>query len=499
MSPLAQTVRIWDEYSSLRVRAARAGETADEGLTYALAGGRIAERENVERRNVLMFGDEAQIRTGKVSANDAIRKALASLPAEGGRLYFPSGRYLIDGDGVEFSQRLGILLEGESRYSVRLVNGVTDGDMFRIHDCRMFGIENMEMFHQQQKKSGSYLNVRDSHIFHASHLRLQNPYRGLQLDNIGGIHLYDVKMVPQNVGWEWNAGLYVQRCAGLFAHGLDINFGQNAVQQAAIVLEGGCDTIYFSNGGANQIGGSPGGKTGSVALHILNTIGAADPRWIRFSNFAFEAGGAPAVLIDRANDVQFIGAYAVNGINALNIRGGSNIKWLGGVMAATSEHVVQITGGQDIVLDNATIASGSWATEGKYSGVSIGAGADRVRVSDCHIGDATTIPGHAAKMAYGVALQDTSADKRHEVRGNTYGPQVVTRVYQGSPTSSVQTRRQTEGVQAPTIGSWEVGDYVRNTHYLVQDESGVRYAVTGWHCVDSGTPGTWVAERLPLP
>ena len=48
-------------------------------------------------------------------------------------------------------------------------------------------------------------------------------------------------------------------------------------------------------------------------------------------------------------------------------------------------------------------------------------------------------------------------------------------------------RLQAAGTAAPTTGTWERGDYVRNSNPAVGQPK-------GWICTVSGTPGTWVSE-----
>jgi hypothetical protein len=48
---------------------------------------------------------------------------------------------------------------------------------------------------------------------------------------------------------------------------------------------------------------------------------------------------------------------------------------------------------------------------------------------------------------------------------------------------------------APTTGDWMQGDVVRNSTPTELGSAGSRYVITGWVCVASGTPGTWVATR----
>ena len=46
---------------------------------------------------------------------------------------------------------------------------------------------------------------------------------------------------------------------------------------------------------------------------------------------------------------------------------------------------------------------------------------------------------------------------------------------------------------APTTGDWKQGDFVRNSAPADITVSGSHYAILGWVCVASGTPGTWKA------
>jgi len=48
---------------------------------------------------------------------------------------------------------------------------------------------------------------------------------------------------------------------------------------------------------------------------------------------------------------------------------------------------------------------------------------------------------------------------------------------------------------APTTGVNAQGDYVRNSAPVVAGSGGSQYVITGWICVTSGEPGTWVECR----
>lgn len=48
---------------------------------------------------------------------------------------------------------------------------------------------------------------------------------------------------------------------------------------------------------------------------------------------------------------------------------------------------------------------------------------------------------------------------------------------------------------APTTGDHKQGDMIRNSAPAELGTAGSKYVVTGWQCVASGTPGTWVQMR----
>lgn len=54
---------------------------------------------------------------------------------------------------------------------------------------------------------------------------------------------------------------------------------------------------------------------------------------------------------------------------------------------------------------------------------------------------------------------------------------------------------ETEGTSAPTSGTWEQGNFCRNTSPSEAGTVGNKYVVIGWVCTVSGSPGTWVQMR----
>lgn len=48
---------------------------------------------------------------------------------------------------------------------------------------------------------------------------------------------------------------------------------------------------------------------------------------------------------------------------------------------------------------------------------------------------------------------------------------------------------------APTTGTWNQGDMVKNSAPAEAGTAGSKYVVTHWVCTVAGTPGTWLACR----
>jgi hypothetical protein len=47
----------------------------------------------------------------------------------------------------------------------------------------------------------------------------------------------------------------------------------------------------------------------------------------------------------------------------------------------------------------------------------------------------------------------------------------------------------------PTTGTWTRGDVLTNSQPEELGSASSKYVITGWVCVVSGTPGTWVQTR----
>lgn len=48
---------------------------------------------------------------------------------------------------------------------------------------------------------------------------------------------------------------------------------------------------------------------------------------------------------------------------------------------------------------------------------------------------------------------------------------------------------------APTTGTWNLGDYIKNSAPSELGGAGSKYTIRGWVCTVAGTPGTWVQDR----
>lgn len=49
---------------------------------------------------------------------------------------------------------------------------------------------------------------------------------------------------------------------------------------------------------------------------------------------------------------------------------------------------------------------------------------------------------------------------------------------------------------APTTGTWNIGDTVKNSAPAEAGVAGSKHVITGWICTVAGTPGTWLEMRV---
>lgn len=157
--------RIWDEHGSLTVRAARAGETPDGGITFRLAGGRMAERE-WDGKNVytkwygLKPGDDV---SGYIPA-------LAAVP-EGGVLHWTPGKYMHSlagyaGKGDTYNP---LHIRGKNKFTMKMAGVVVEAapDLpnttyyggWAFYGCSHYRVEGWPVYDGR-------LDVRDAQQFH---------------------------------------------------------------------------------------------------------------------------------------------------------------------------------------------------------------------------------------------------------------------------------------------------------------------------------------------
>lgn len=82
-------------------------------------------------------------------------------------------------------------------------------------------------------------------------------------------------------------------------------------------------------------------------------------------------------------------------------------------------------------------------------------------------------------------------------------PQYRTRLYDILRQIALQVNNLSDGIisasyrstAAPTTGSHNAGDTVKNSAPSELGTAGSKYVIVGWICTVSGTPGTWVQTR----
>lgn len=90
-------------------------------------------------------------------------------------------------------------------------------------------------------------------------------------------------------------------------------------------------------------------------------------------------------------------------------------------------------------------------------------------------------------------------------QGDQYLVGLSRRLYELFRQISVQVNGLSEGSMfanytatsaAPTTGEWYQGDFVPNSAPTELGTAGSKYVLVGWRCTVSGSPGTWVQQRM---
>jgi hypothetical protein len=88
--------------------------------------------------------------------------------------------------------------------------------------------------------------------------------------------------------------------------------------------------------------------------------------------------------------------------------------------------------------------------------------------------------------------------------GNKFGADLVFKVKQILTNVIEQVNGLTEGqvsavqnanTAPPTTGTYQKGDFIRNSAPAELGTAGSKYVITGWICTAAGMPGTWLQCR----
>lgn len=360
---------------------------------------------------------------GDGSTNDStnlqaiVNWIIANRPNGGETIFFPTKEagYLLS-TAITINAAVAIRFYGENRLT-KLIDNVSSGYLFTFSGaCTLCDFDTFEIAMKAgvTKTKGGYIRVTSgSNTMSIGNMRIQHSgYDGIVIDGVGGltggINLDRLKFLP-GAPTTTRSAIRLSNTAGIFVTKLDINYGVMTMVDAGIVIDGGCDTIIFSDSGSNQIGGTLGVVTGGRSLLIQNTNGAFNPRWVRFMSCYFESNARTCIQIDAGNQIEFHAPYAISGDSALVINGGNGIKLFGGVFGNCWKDIIQINGGQDIEFHGPTVVGGSQALASTYSGIVITSSTTRVEIYRPKIGDIITLEGVREPLKYGILLPASNA------------------------------------------------------------------------------------------
>jgi hypothetical protein len=259
--------------------------------------------------------------------------------------------------------------------------------------------------------------------FYAENLEINPVYNGIQITTAGqGGSFKNVLMRDgTSVSGNWNCGITMggqpsgSTVADCFFDQVQISSGAHAFATAACLIDGGTDTIKFSQ--CDFLCSS--GSSDSIALKLQQTSGLDVPRWIRFIDCSFE-GGTTKVAVEATafKDLRFSNCYIATSLTGLHINAsgtGTGLTFDNGVITSCQQYGVKLdTIGNYVYITNNRIGDCSLATNGGYDSILIAAGVQDFYIRGNSFVDLFTETNH---VNYNINITAGGSDT-FEVTGN---------------------------------------------------------------------------------
>jgi hypothetical protein len=341
---------------------------------------------------------------GTIDDTAAINTAIGLANTAGGTVFVPGGTYIITAALTSLAN--GVTVQGEGPYRSVIRSTSATADFFVSNGASLIAIKDLQLESLITRTAGSAFNFTS--------------VTGYIIDNIRIIDTYNLgTFMSSNSGWitrikvahgtgTINNGFFWQSCVDThLAHCL-FNGGTVTLPgtSAWLTVDSGCDTWAGVDIGAAASSGS------GTCLYLSHSLspGSFAPRWIKLTNFWFEAShggvaGGNGIQIDNCLTAYFVNGYVATSSTGINIIGGRDIKfqnivcmnnWLRGVVLSGA------TGPFDINFKDCSFDSNSQGANNNVGHFLVGGSTVNVRIIDCYFGQ--SILSRANKPSYALEL-----------------------------------------------------------------------------------------------
>lgn len=347
-------------------------------------------------------------------------------------------RLLLHGTTLDLQSSPGITITADgcsvegSEYSTFLVTSHATANIVQI-GAALSKLDGLTFRSSVARTGGAGVNLRSGGTGTLNRLRFERTYDGVRFGSpaTGGMRCSNLTFGKGgSTSGNWRSAMWIgagtsdypadeQRTvsSNYFAN-VSIT-GDAAFSKAMIVIDGGVDTLHFTNldAACDQTGSTD--SDGVVFQNTATGLTPDNPRWVRFINSAVEAGVTKTgVLLTAGKDIRFGNSYIASSMNAINCNAAgsalSGFSFRNGTIVNIQQNGVVIQGGSDVTISDNRIADCGVATDNTYGSVVVAANINDFRIDNNSFASLFTT---ANKPQYNIIVF-AGTSTRYSIQGN---------------------------------------------------------------------------------
>lgn len=365
--------------------AQNANAGTDQGVA-GLVGQAGSQTQRAIFKNIGDVRGYGAIGNGEVDDTAAINAAIKKANILGGIVFLPAGTYLVSdaltplGNGVE--------IRGQGPYSTVLRTTSTTADVITSTDSYLVGVRDLQIESLVQRTAGAGIRFTRVEGYTIDNVRFIDPYDCGRFDGCHSGWLSRIKVA--HGGAALHSGFYWINSVDTHLSSVLINGGtvRLGADAAWFQIDSGCDTWAGVDIGAASSSGS------GRCLWFSHSLGSASfaPRWVKVTNFWFEASshglsGEDAIRIDAVMCAYFTNGYTASSQRNIVISGGRDIRFAQTVLLNSWLYGCVAGGDIDgLTFESCTFDSSSQGAAGEFSHLSLSGGTRNVSIRGTRFG-----------------------------------------------------------------------------------------------------------------